>query len=107
MQEASRRGDGLYEIAPNGAMKKILSYESARLDVRAKVPIILAPRRAATTSGARPRGRRRATRAAASRGSPDDDDPAPGGAGLQRRQRLRVVAPDPFRRDVDAWLGPA
>ena len=61
-----------------------------------------APRRAATTSRARPRGRRATARAGA-RGDPDDDEP--GGAGLQSLQRFRVIAPGRFRRDVDAWLG--
>jgi hypothetical protein len=60
-----------------------------------------APRRASTTSRARPRGRRATVRA--SRAGPSDDD-EPGGAGLPR---LRVITPDRFRRDVDAWLGAA
>jgi hypothetical protein len=60
-------------------------------------------------SRARPRGRRfrRVRRASSSsRGSPDDE-PEPAGGGLQRLQRLRLIAPDLFRRDVDAWLGEA
>lgn len=56
-----------------------------------------------------PGGRRRRHASASRRGPPssDPDDPEPGGAGLQSLQRLRVIAPDRFRRDADAWPGAA
>lgn len=62
------------------------------LKARAPIVQVAQPRRAATTSRARPRARRR-TRAGASRDGPSDEPP------------LAVIPPAEFRRELQRALG--
>lgn len=70
---------------------------------RDRAPVVHAP--AHLQNRARGLRTRRVHRVSSSSRSDDPHDPAPARGGLQRLQRLRVVAPDCFRRDVAAWLG--
>jgi hypothetical protein len=89
MQARYEREGGFYAGDPATGRIERLDLHKPRLRAQPRN----APRRAATTSRVRPRGRRATVRAAASRDGPSDEPP------------LAVIPPAEFRRQLQRALG--